>query len=73
MDVHADAKLHRHRRCLYEIAIVHAAIGQVDEACKALRIALNDHSDIRMAAHRSEMDPLQQRSCYAETVKMLYE
>ena len=57
----------------YEIAIVHAALGQLDEACAALRRAPDDHSQT-LGWLRSDprMDPLRKQACYAEVTQRLF-
>jgi tetratricopeptide (TPR) repeat protein len=57
----------------YEIAIVHAALGQIDEACAALRRARHDHSQT-LGWLRSDprMDPLRKEPCYAEVTRRLF-
>jgi tetratricopeptide (TPR) repeat protein len=57
----------------YEIAIVHAALGQIDEACAALRRARHDHSQT-LGWLRSDprMDPLRKEPCYAEVTRQLF-
>ena len=57
----------------YEIAIVHAALGQIDEACAALRRAPDDHSQT-LGWLRSDprMDPLRKQACYAEVTQRLF-
>ena len=57
----------------YEIAIVHAALGQIDEACAALRRAPDDHSQT-LGWLRSDprMDPLRNQACYAEVTQRLF-
>jgi DNA-binding winged helix-turn-helix (wHTH) protein/tetratricopeptide (TPR) repeat protein len=57
----------------YEIAIIHAALGQLDEACAALRRAPDDHSQT-LGWLRSDprMDPLRKEPCYAEVTQRLF-
>ena len=57
----------------YEIAIVHAALGQLDQACAALRRAPDDHSQT-LGWLRSDprMDPLRKEACYAEVTQRLF-
>ena len=57
----------------YEIAIVHAALGQLDEACTALRRAPDDHSQT-LGWLRSDprMDPLRKQACYTEVTQRLF-
>jgi DNA-binding winged helix-turn-helix (wHTH) protein/Flp pilus assembly protein TadD len=70
-------RLQRHERdgfgVSYEIAIVHAALGQTEEACVALRGALDDHSPtLGWLRLDPRMDPLRKQSCYAEMARRLY-
>lgn len=57
----------------YEIAILNAALGQIDAACTALRRAPDDHSQtlgwIRLDPR---MDPLREQACYAEVTQRLF-
>jgi len=57
----------------YEIAIVQAALGNLKEACAALRHAPDDHSQmlgwIRLDPR---MDPLRKEPCYAEVSRRLF-
>ena len=57
----------------YEIAIAHAALGQLDAACAALRRAPDDHSQT-LGWLRSDprMDPLRKESCYTEVTQRLF-
>jgi DNA-binding winged helix-turn-helix (wHTH) protein/tetratricopeptide (TPR) repeat protein len=57
----------------YEIAIVHAALGQLDEACTALRRAPDDHSQT-LGWLRSDprMDRLRKEACYTEVTQRLF-
>jgi tetratricopeptide (TPR) repeat protein len=57
----------------YEITIVHAALGQIDEACTALRRAPDDHSQT-LGWLRSDprMDPLRKEACYTEVTQRLF-
>ena len=70
-------RLERRRRedygMSYEIAIIHAALGQIDEACTALRRAPDDHSQT-LGWLRSDprMNPLRKESCYAEVTRRLF-
>ncbi len=70
-------RLERRRRegygMSYEIAIIHAALGQIDEACTALRRAPDDHSQT-LGWLRSDprMDPLRKESCHAEVTRRLF-
>ena len=70
-------RLERHKRegygVSYEIAIIHAALGQTDEACVALREALTDHSPtLNWLRLDPRMEPLRKVSCYAEVTQRLY-
>lgn len=57
----------------YEIAIIHAALGQIDEACTALRHAPEDHSQtLGWLQLDPRMDPLRKQACYAEVAQRLY-
>jgi len=57
----------------YEIAIIHAALGQIDEACKALRHAPDDHSQtLGWLRLDPRMDPLRHEACYAEVTQRLF-
>jgi DNA-binding winged helix-turn-helix (wHTH) protein/tetratricopeptide (TPR) repeat protein len=57
----------------YEIAILHAALGQIEEACSALRQAPEDHSQT-LGWLRSDprMDPLRKEPCYSEVTRRLF-
>ena len=57
----------------YEIAIIHAALGQIDAACAALRRAPDDHSQT-LGWLRSDprMQPLRHQACYAEVTQRLF-
>jgi tetratricopeptide (TPR) repeat protein len=70
-------RLERHKRegygVSYEIAIIHAALGQTDEACVALRDALADHSPtLNWLQLDPRMEPVRKASCYAEVTHRLY-
>src|SRR4030095_4835058 len=70
-------RLERHQRegygVSYEIAIIHAALGQTDEACVALRDALADHSPtLNWLQLDPRMEPVRKASCYAEVTHRLY-
>jgi DNA-binding winged helix-turn-helix (wHTH) protein len=57
----------------YEIAIIHAALGQLDAACTALRRAPDDHSQtLGWLRLDPRMDPLRKEPCYAEVVQRLF-
>lgn len=56
----------------YEIAIVHAALGQTDAACAALRRSLDDHSPtLNWLRLDPRMDTLREAPCYPEVMKRL--
>ena len=70
-------RLERHARegygVAYEVAIVHAALGQVEPACAALRRALDDRSPtLGWLRLDPRMDPLRKSACYAEMMQRLY-
>jgi DNA-binding winged helix-turn-helix (wHTH) protein/tetratricopeptide (TPR) repeat protein len=70
-------RLARHKRAgygvSYEIAIIHAALGQTDEACVALRAARADHSPtLGWLQLDPRMEPLRKAPCYAEISQRLY-
>ncbi len=70
-------RLERHERegygVSYEMAIIHTALGQTDEACAALRRALVDHSPtLGWLRLDPRMDPLRKQSCYSEVAQRLY-
>jgi DNA-binding winged helix-turn-helix (wHTH) protein/tetratricopeptide (TPR) repeat protein len=70
-------RLERHGRegygVAYEIAIIHAALGQTDEACAALRRALTDRSPtLNWLQLDPRMDSLRKASCYVEVAQRLY-
>ena len=57
----------------YEIAILQAALGQIDEACMALRRAPDDHSQtLGWLRLDPRMDPLRREACYAEVARRLF-
>jgi DNA-binding winged helix-turn-helix (wHTH) protein/Flp pilus assembly protein TadD len=57
----------------YEIAIIHAALGQIDEACAALRHAPDDHSQtLGWLRLDPRMDPIRKQACYAEVMQRLW-
>jgi DNA-binding winged helix-turn-helix (wHTH) protein/Flp pilus assembly protein TadD len=57
----------------YEIAIVHAALGQIDAACVALRRAPDDHSQtLGWLESDPRMDPLRNEACYTEVMQRLF-
>jgi tetratricopeptide (TPR) repeat protein len=58
----------------YEIAIIHAALGDIDEACTALRHAPDDHSQtLGWLRLDPRMDPLRKQACYAEVTQRLWQ
>jgi tetratricopeptide (TPR) repeat protein len=70
-------RLERHGRegygVAYEIAIIHAALGQTDEACAALRRALTDRSPtLNWLQLDPRMDSLRKAPCYVEVAQRLY-
>jgi Flp pilus assembly protein TadD len=70
-------RLERHQRegygVSYEIAIVHAALGQMDEACVALRDALTDHSPtLNWLRLDPRMESVRTAPCYLEVTRRLY-
>ena len=57
----------------YELAIVHAALGNRDAACTALRRVLVDRSmTIGWMKLDPRMDPLRKQGCYTEAARRLY-
>jgi tetratricopeptide (TPR) repeat protein len=57
----------------YEIAILHAALGQIDEACTALRRAPDDHSQtLGWMRLDPRLDPLRREPCYGEVARRLF-
>jgi hypothetical protein len=71
------ARLERHQRegygVSYEMAVVHAALGQTDEACAALRRAPDDHSSaLGWLRLDPRVDPLRKQACYMEVAQRLY-
>jgi DNA-binding winged helix-turn-helix (wHTH) protein/tetratricopeptide (TPR) repeat protein len=57
----------------YEIAIVQAALGNIDEACAALRHAPDDHSQtLGWLQLDPRMDPLRKEPCYTEVTQRLF-
>jgi tetratricopeptide (TPR) repeat protein len=71
-------RLERHRAAgygvAYEIAIIHAALGQTDAACAALRGALEDHSPtLNWLRLDPRMESLRNLSCYTEVAQRLYQ
>jgi tetratricopeptide (TPR) repeat protein len=70
-------RLERHRGAgygvSYEIAIIHAALGQTDAACAALRGALDDRSTtLNWLRLDPRMESLRNLSCYSEVAQRLY-
>jgi tetratricopeptide (TPR) repeat protein len=70
-------RLERHERegygVAYEMAVVHAALGQIAEACAALRRAPDDHSSaLGWLRLDPRMDPLRKDPCYADVAQRLY-
>jgi len=58
----------------YEIAIIHATLGNIDEACTALRRAPDDHSQtLGWLRLDPRMDPLRKQACYAEVTQRLWQ
>jgi DNA-binding winged helix-turn-helix (wHTH) protein/tetratricopeptide (TPR) repeat protein len=57
----------------YEVAIIHAALGQIAEACAALRRAPDDHSQtLGWLRLDPRMDPIRKQACYAEVMQRLW-
>jgi DNA-binding winged helix-turn-helix (wHTH) protein/tetratricopeptide (TPR) repeat protein len=57
----------------YEIAIIQAALGNIDEACTALRHAPDDHSQtLGWLRLDPRMDPLRKEACYTEVSQRLF-
>jgi len=57
----------------YEIAIIHAALGELDQACAALRRAPDDHSQtLGWVRLDPRIDPLRKETCYAEVTHRLF-
>jgi DNA-binding winged helix-turn-helix (wHTH) protein/tetratricopeptide (TPR) repeat protein len=56
----------------YEIAIVHAALGEIEAACAALRQAIDDRSQMGSMRLDPRMDPLRGRQCFADVEAKLY-
>lgn len=70
-------RLERHRGegygVSYEIAIIHAALGQTDAACAALRGAFDDHSPtLNWLRLDPRMEPLRTAACYSQAMQKLY-
>jgi serine/threonine-protein kinase len=57
----------------YEIAIIQAALGNIEEACAALRHAPEDHSQtLGWLRLDPRMDPIRKQACYAEVMQRLW-
>jgi DNA-binding winged helix-turn-helix (wHTH) protein/tetratricopeptide (TPR) repeat protein len=57
----------------YELAIIHAALGNMDDACTALRRVLEDHSmTIGWMKLDPRMDPMRKQACFKEVSAKLY-
>lgn len=57
----------------YELAILHAALGDFEKACAALSHARDDHSQTQgWMKLDPRMDPLRDMACFAEAEKNLY-
>lgn len=57
----------------YEIAVIHAALGDMEKACAALRRAPDDHSQwINILRLDPRMDGMRQAPCYAEVVARVF-
>jgi tetratricopeptide (TPR) repeat protein len=70
-------RLERHRDegygVSYEIAIIHAALGQTDAACAALRRAFTDRSPtLNWLRLDPRMEALRAAACYSEAMQQLY-
>jgi tetratricopeptide (TPR) repeat protein len=56
----------------YEIAVVYTALGELENACTALRRSIDDESQwIKVLAIDPRMDALRTQSCYGEVVKLM--
>jgi DNA-binding winged helix-turn-helix (wHTH) protein/TolB-like protein/Flp pilus assembly protein TadD len=56
----------------YDLAAIHAALGESDLACAALRRAVDDHSQlVGFLASDPAMDPLRERDCLDAVQKQL--
>ena len=69
-------RLERHRDqgygVSYEIAIIHAALGQTEAACAALRRAFDVHSPtLNWLRLDPRMEPLRAAACYSEAMQRL--
>ena len=57
----------------YDLAVIHAALGETEQACAALDAALTDHSTFLATMQLDPaMDPLRANPCFAETSHKLY-
>jgi DNA-binding winged helix-turn-helix (wHTH) protein/tetratricopeptide (TPR) repeat protein len=57
----------------YDIAVVHAALGDADAGCAALEQALADHSlTLPWMRLDPRMDPLREQPCFARVSQQLY-
>lgn len=57
----------------YEIAIVHAALGELEAACAALLAAFDDHStNLGWLKLDPRLDPLKAQPCYGTAMQRLY-
>jgi DNA-binding winged helix-turn-helix (wHTH) protein/Flp pilus assembly protein TadD len=57
----------------YELAILYTALGQLDDACAALRRAREDHSQtLGWMKLDPRMDPLRKQPCFSEVERKLY-
>lgn len=57
----------------YELAIIHAALGDAPSACKAMRAAVADHiSYVGNMQVDPSLDPLRTEPCFAEIAHQLY-
>jgi tetratricopeptide (TPR) repeat protein len=57
----------------YDLAIIHAALGDLRAACAALERAVTDHSlTVLWMRVDSRMDPLRGRACFARAEQALY-
>ncbi len=57
----------------YELATIHAALGDLDRGCEMLAQALTDHSFlVNWMRLDPRMDPLRDRRCFADVEQRLY-
>jgi Tfp pilus assembly protein PilF len=57
----------------YDVAVVHAALGDADAGCAALELALTDHSlTLPWMRLDPRMDPLREEPCFARVSQQLY-